>query len=90
MPQAFSGWEWSVQLIVSWLHEVVVKPRIPIPDRMFQVATLKMRGAFCAPAAAELGAAGLLASDPRQAPTSAANPSARTAAFTTRIGVIGG
>ena len=50
MPQAFSGWEWSVQFRVSWLHDVVVKPRIPIPDRMFHVATLKMRGAFCASA----------------------------------------
>ena len=41
MPQAFSGCDRSVQFRVSLLHDVVVKPRIPMPDRMFQVADLE-------------------------------------------------
>jgi hypothetical protein len=44
MPQAFTGFEVSVQLIVSLLHEVVANPRMPMPERMFHVATLKVIG----------------------------------------------
>src|SRR4051812_36557175 len=49
MPQAFIGFDGSVQLSVSLLHEVLVNPRMPIPDRMFHVATLKVIGpaGFC-------------------------------------------
>src|SRR3954471_23237216 len=84
MPHAFMGWERSVQLRVSWLHDVVVNPRIPMPDRMFQVATLKTRAAFCPWAAAGL-AAGLRASDLSPAPATAANAIARTHNFIPRI-----
>jgi hypothetical protein len=35
-----------MQFVVSELQDFVVNPRIPLPDRMFQVATLKVRGAF--------------------------------------------
>src|SRR4051812_25230029 len=90
MPHAFNGCERSVQFSVSWLHDVVVNPRIPMPDRMFHVATLKMRGTFCSWATAELGAAGLLASDPWHAPKSAANESAGTAGSTTRLEITSG
>ena len=77
-PHALTGCDRSVQLIVLELHEVVVKPAMPMPERMFHVATLNVRGADCA-SAAELGAAGLAASDPWQAPAIAASPIASSA-----------
>src|SRR4029079_9116899 len=42
-PHAFTGFDRSVQFTVSLFHVVVVKPRTPMPERMFQVATLNAR-----------------------------------------------
>jgi hypothetical protein len=42
IPQAFIGCDPSVQFRVSLLQPVVAKPRMPIPDRMFHVATLNV------------------------------------------------
>src|SRR4051812_23129943 len=41
-PQALSGCDLSVQFGVLLVQLVVLKPAMPIPDRMFQVATLKV------------------------------------------------
>src|SRR3954467_7628616 len=45
MPHALRGCDLSVQLMVLELHAVVVNPAMPMPERMFQVATLNVRGA---------------------------------------------
>src|SRR3954468_1921857 len=42
IPHALSGCDRSVQLIVLLVQFVVVNPAMPIPERMFQVATLKV------------------------------------------------
>jgi hypothetical protein len=89
MPQALIGFERSVQLIVSWLHDVVENPRIPMPDRMFQVATLKVRGAFCA-SMVELGVKGPAESDPWHAPPIQIRASARTDRFKDRLSIMAG
>lgn len=49
MPHAFSGFDVSLQFSVLLLQLVVAKPLMPIPDRMFHVATLNVvsSGGFC-------------------------------------------
>src|SRR3990170_862857 len=46
MPHALSGCDRSVQFSVLLVQLVVLKPAMPIPERMFQVATLNV--AVCA------------------------------------------
>ena len=42
MPHALTGCERSVQLMVLLVQFVVLKPAMPMPERMFQVATLNV------------------------------------------------
>jgi hypothetical protein len=58
MPQAFIGRDASVQLSVSLLQVVVLNPRMPMPDRMFQVATLNVSGCVDVETVAPDGCAG--------------------------------
>ena len=82
IPQALIGFDRSVQLMVSWLQDVVENPRIPMPERMFQVATLNVLGAAAAGAPptgpGEAGEAGVLASEPPHAPATTTNARAIT------------
>src|SRR6188474_1942471 len=64
MPHALSGCDRSVQFSVLLVQLVVLKPAMPIPERMFQVATLNVPvGAV--PTLGEFGGAGCVGEPPQ-------------------------
>lgn len=64
MPHALSGCERSVQLGVLLVQFVVLNPAMPIPERIFQVATLNVLGGCASTTLATFARAGSVGEPP--------------------------